>query len=51
MHIRKILKHDNTRLHIARILSAFSNDHNIEVLEWTTNRPDLNPIEMRQLID
>jgi hypothetical protein len=40
-----ILQQDNARPHIAGIVRNCFNDHNIEVMEWPTNSPDLNPIE------
>jgi hypothetical protein len=40
-----ILQQDNARLHIAGIVRNCFNDHNIEVVEWPANSPDLNPIE------
>lgn len=39
------LQHDNDRLHVARRLQNFFNIHNIEVMDWPTHSPELNPID------
>lgn len=40
-----ILMHDNARPHVARTVRHFLEQHNIEVLPWPAQSPDLNPIE------
>ena len=37
--------HDGAPAHKAKIVTKFLNDHNINILEWPGNSPDLNPIE------
>lgn len=36
---------DNARPHVARVVTAFFNQHNVPVLPWPSCSPDLNPIE------
>jgi hypothetical protein len=40
-----IFMHDNTRPHIAHIVTIALRDANIDSLEWRAKSPDLNPIE------
>ena len=37
--------HDGGPAHKSKIVTEFLNNHNIHVLEWPGNSPDLNPIE------
>ena len=37
--------HDNAKPHTAEIISEWFENHNIPVLEWPAQSPDLNPIE------
>ena len=39
------LMHDNTRPHSAAITRQFLATSNVNVLDWPTNGPDINPIE------
>lgn len=39
------LMHDNTRPHVARIVTKWLTSEGIEVLPWAAQSPDLNPIE------
>ena len=39
------LMHDNTRPHSAAITRQFLATNNVNVLDWPTNGPDINPIE------
>ncbi|GFV16269.1 transposable element Tcb2 transposase [Trichonephila clavipes] len=40
-----ILMDDNARLHRARIVEEYLEDHGLERMEWPARSPDLNPIE------
>jgi hypothetical protein len=40
-----LLMHDNAPCHTARLASAALRDRYIEVLDWSAQSPDLNPIE------
>lgn len=40
-----LLMHDNAPSHTARLVSAALRDHDIQVLDWPAQSPDLNPIE------
>lgn len=40
-----ILMHDNARPHTARVVSEFINAHQLNILPWPAQSPDLNPIE------
>lgn len=40
-----LLMHDNATAHVARTTSAWLQTHNIQVLGWPAQSPDLNPIE------
>lgn len=40
-----ILMHDNARPHTARVVNQWLQDHDIAVLDWPAQSPDLNPIE------
>ena len=37
--------HDNARPHSSATISEWFEDHNILLLEWPAQSPDLNPIE------
>ena len=37
--------HDGAPAHKSKIVTKFLNSHNIHVLEWPGNSPNLNPIE------
>lgn len=37
--------HDNATPHTARMTRNFLNDHNIRLLDWPAQSPDMNPIE------
>ncbi|CAH1964576.1 unnamed protein product [Acanthoscelides obtectus] len=38
-------QHDNDLKHTAKIIITFFADHNINVIKWPVQIPDLNPIE------
>ena len=38
-------QHDNARPHVARVCRKFLNQNNVQVLDWPTYSPDLNPVE------
>lgn len=40
-----IFQHDNARPHTARITRDFLAQNNVQVLDWPSRSPDLNPIE------
>lgn len=40
-----LLMHDNARPHIAQITRQYLNDVDVQVLDWPSRSPDLNPIE------
>jgi transposase len=40
-----IFQHDNCSIHTAHRVVAWVQDRNINVLEWPSRCPDLNPIE------
>lgn len=40
-----LFMHDNAPSHTARLVSAALRDHDIQVLRWPAQSPDLNPIE------
>lgn len=40
-----LLMHDNARPHIARTVSDYLNEINMQIVEWPPRSPDLNPIE------
>ena len=42
---RFILMHDNARPHTARISTTYLDQQRIEVMDWPSRYPDLNPIE------
>lgn len=42
---RFIFQHDNAKVHTARLVSSWFEEHNIEVLKWPARSPDLNIIE------
>ncbi|CAG4958200.1 unnamed protein product [Colias eurytheme] len=39
------LMHDNARSHTARVVTRWLQEHDISVLDWPAQSPDLNPIE------
>ena len=39
------LMHDNARPHTARVVTSWLREHNVSVLGWPAQSPDLNPIE------
>ncbi len=40
-----ILQQDGAPCHTAKMIKKFFSDHEIELLDWTAQSPDLNPIE------
>jgi hypothetical protein len=40
-----IFQHDNCSIHTAHRVAAWVQDRNINVLEWPSRSPDLNPTE------
>ena len=41
----EMFQHDNTRPHTASVCTAFLVDAGIDVMDWPTKSPDLNPVE------
>ena len=41
-----VLMHDNARPHVARVVQDYMEEAGIEVMDWPTVSPDLNPIEL-----
>ena len=39
------LQHDNARSHVARVVTDFLTQQNVNVLPWPAVSPDLSPIE------
>lgn len=40
-----IFQHDNDPKHTCRIVKSYISDNSIDVMDWPSNSPDLNPIE------
>ncbi len=40
-----VLQHDNARPHTARVTGQFLRDNGVNVMQWPSVSPDLNPIE------
>jgi hypothetical protein len=40
-----ILQQDNVRPHVAKVVQNFLNAHNIQVMNWPSQNPDLSAIE------
>ena len=40
-----LFQQDNAAIHTARVVNDFFQQHNINVVEWSANSPDLNIIE------
>ena len=45
IHQCDLFMHDGAPAHKSKSVSKFLTEHNIKVLEWPGNSPDLNPIE------
>ncbi|RZC34259.1 hypothetical protein BDFB_014502, partial [Asbolus verrucosus] len=45
MRLDFILQHNNARPHIAKAVSNFLDEYNIEVMEWAANSSYMNAIE------
>ena len=45
-----ISQHDNAAIHTSRLTKNWFKTKNIEVLDWPTKSPDLNPIEILRVI-
>lgn len=41
----QLFMHDNARIHTARVVVNFMENHHIQPIEWPPYSPDLNPIE------
>lgn len=40
-----IFQHDNDPKHSSRLVRKYLSDHDVQVLDWPSQSPDLNPIE------
>ncbi len=46
-----IFQQDLAHAHTAKSTKSWLNDHDVGVLDWPTNSPDLNPIENREYME